>query len=102
MRAQNLRIGIRQHPVEDVDPENEVVEISDRAENRLGDDVKRKNVIGDAAAEQHFVLPTHSRIVREAPQQDEDIGDEQQEVAELLGDAPMPLKVRVNALAQAI
>src|SRR3954451_16256768 len=50
--AEDRYVGVFHDPVQHVDTEDEVVEVADRSQQRLGHDVEREDVVRDGADEQ--------------------------------------------------
>src|SRR3954447_22682085 len=75
--AEDRYVGVFHDPVQHVDTEDEVVEVADRSQQRLGHDVEREDVVRDGADEQDLVLSFRAPARGEPPQKDEDVGHEQ-------------------------
>src|SRR6266545_5974323 len=101
--AEDRHVGVLHDSVQHVDAEDEVVEVTDRSQKRLGHDVEGEDVVRDRADEQHLVLSLHAGVPGEPPQEDEDVGHEEEEFRGLAERAAaLALDVFVNRSAHAV
>src|SRR5687767_4874520 len=77
--ADDLFVCIQHDFVEDIDTEHQIIKEPDGSEKGLRHDVERKDVVGDAGAQEDFVLSSDALVIGETPQKDEHIRDEEQE-----------------------
>ena len=71
--AQDRGVRVGEHLVQQIHREYEIVDVPQRANEPLGHDVEREEVIRQAAAEHHLVLRAHAAVVDEPPQQHEHV-----------------------------
>ena len=102
MLTNDARVDAADDFVQHVDAEHEVVEVTNRSDDGLGDQIEWHHVVGDGAAEENFILSVDARIGGETPQQNENVGDEQEELGGFTEHAALFVDVVADRVADAV
>src|SRR5258705_171029 len=102
MFADDAGVDAAEDFVQHVDAEYEVIEVSRRPNQRHGDGIEGNDVVRDGAAEEDIVLAVDARIGGEAPQEDEDVGDEQEKLRRLAEHLALAVDVTLDRAADAV